>query len=74
VTPPLDERAWRRRPLRNTDRVLTNAGVERLLEKERSLGASINLADIAPEVAGVKGGEMDAGVGFAVRLASLLAS
>jgi len=54
------------RPLRNTERVLTNAGVERLLEKERTLGATIKFSDIAPEVAGVyprimKGGEMDAG-------------
>jgi nitronate monooxygenase len=29
------------RGLRNTERVLTNAGVERLLEKERSLGAEL---------------------------------
>ncbi|HEX3888768.1 MAG TPA: nitronate monooxygenase family protein [Phenylobacterium sp.] len=54
------------RPLRNTERVLTNAGVERLLEKERTLGSAITFADIAPEVAGVypaimKKGEMDAG-------------
>ncbi len=54
------------RPLRNTERVLTNAGVERLLEKERTLGAAITFNDIAPEVAGVyprifKDGEMDAG-------------
>jgi len=54
------------RPLRNTERVLTNAGVERLLEKERTLGDKITFADIAPEVAGVypaifKEGKMDAG-------------
>ena len=54
------------RPLRNTERVLTNAGVERLLEKERTLGDKITFADIAPEVAGVypaifKDGQMDAG-------------
>ena len=54
------------RPLRNTERVLTNAGVERLLEKERTLGSAITFADIAPEVAGVypaifKDGQMDAG-------------
>jgi nitronate monooxygenase len=54
------------RPLRNTERVLTNAGVERLLEKERTLGDKINFADIAPEVAGVypsifRDGKMDAG-------------
>src|SRR3546814_634182 len=54
------------RPLRNTERVLANAGVERLLEKERALGDAIGFADIAPEVAGVyprvmRDGDMDAG-------------
>jgi nitronate monooxygenase len=54
------------RPLRNTERVLTNAAVERLLEKERELGPKLTFADIAEEVAGVyprimKDGEMDAG-------------
>lgn len=54
------------RPLRNTERVLINAGVERLLEKERTLGPAISFADIAPEVAGIyprifHDGEMDAG-------------
>ncbi|WP_332769289.1 NAD(P)H-dependent flavin oxidoreductase [Phenylobacterium sp.] len=54
------------RPLRNTERVLVNAGVDRLLEKERTLGPAITFADIAPEVAGVYprimlDGEMDAG-------------
>ncbi len=54
------------RPLRNTERVLVNAGVERLLAKEKEMGAAITFADIAPEVAGVypaimRDGEMDAG-------------
>ena len=54
------------RPLRNTERVLVNAGVDRLLEKERTLGQAITFTDIAPEVAGVYprimlDGEMDAG-------------
>ncbi|WP_134324816.1 NAD(P)H-dependent flavin oxidoreductase [Cumulibacter soli] len=54
------------RPLRNTERVLTNAAVERLLEKERTLGDKITFEDIAPEVAGVYprimvNGEMEAG-------------
>lgn len=54
------------RPLRNTERVLRNSGVDRLLEKERTLGTAITFADIAPEVAGVyprimQGGEMEAG-------------
>ncbi len=41
------------RPLRNTERVMTNKAVERLLEKERTLGRDIKFEDIAPEVAGV---------------------
>ncbi len=54
------------RPLRNTERVLKNAAVERLLEKEQALGSRIKFEDILPEVAGVyprimKDGEMDAG-------------
>jgi NADH:quinone reductase (non-electrogenic) len=54
------------RPLRNTERVLINAGVERLLEKERALGADITFADVAAEVGGVyprimRDGDMDAG-------------
>ena len=54
------------RPLRNTERVLNNAAVERLLEKERTLGPAIKFADIFEEVAGVypavmQRGEMDAG-------------
>ncbi len=54
------------RPLRNTERVLVNAGVERLLEKEKELGDKVTFADIAEEVAGVyprilRDGDMDAG-------------
>jgi len=54
------------RPLRNTERVLNNAAVEKLLATEKELGAKITFADIAEEVAGVyprimKDGEMDAG-------------
>ncbi len=54
------------RPLRNTERVLTNAAVERLLEKEERIGSAITFDDIRPEVAGVYpkimiDGEMDAG-------------
>jgi nitronate monooxygenase len=41
------------RPLRNTERVLTNEAVERLLEKEKSMGAELKFEDIAGEVAGV---------------------
>ena len=41
------------RPLRNTERVLNNPAVERLLEKERTLGADLKFEDIIDEVAGV---------------------
>ena len=54
------------RPLRNTERVLKNAAVERLLAKEKELGAKVTFADIALEVAGaypkvMQGGDLDAG-------------
>ncbi len=54
------------RPLRNTERVLRNAAVDRLLEKEKSLGAALKFEDIIKEVAGVYPsimleGKMDAG-------------
>jgi NAD(P)H-dependent flavin oxidoreductase YrpB (nitropropane dioxygenase family) len=54
------------RPLRNTERVLDNAAVERLLAKEKELGDKIQFKDIFDEVAGVypavmQRGEMDAG-------------
>ena len=54
------------RPLRNTERVLTNSGVEKLLEKEKTLGAHIKFEDIAEEVGGVyprimEEGDMEAG-------------
>lgn len=65
------------RPLRNTERVLSNAAVERLLEKERSLGAALKFEDIAAEVAGVyprimKDGEMDAGAWSCGMVAGLI--
>ena len=65
------------RPLRNTERVLTNAGVERLLEKERELGADIKFEDILPEVAGVyprimQNGDMDAGAWSCGMVAGLI--
>jgi len=54
------------RPLRNTERVLNNSAVEKLLEKEKELGSNINFEDIMDEVAGVYpkvmlDGEMEAG-------------
>ncbi|MDG2450816.1 MAG: nitronate monooxygenase family protein [Saprospiraceae bacterium] len=41
------------RPLRNTERVLNNPAVERLLKKEKNLGKDIKFEDIIEEVAGV---------------------
>ena len=54
------------RPLRNTERVLNNVAVERLLEKEKAMGTSLKFEDIAAEVAGVyprvmTDGQMDVG-------------
>ena len=65
------------RPLRNTERVLTNAAVERLLEKERKLGADLKFEDIIEEVAGVyprimKEGDMDAGAWSCGMVAGLI--
>jgi nitronate monooxygenase len=65
------------RPLRNTERVLNNAAVERLLEKEKALGANIRFEDIAEEVAGVyprimKDGDMDAGAWSCGMVAGLI--
>jgi nitronate monooxygenase len=65
------------RPLRNTERVLKNAAVDRLLEKERTLGAALTFDDIAAEVAGVyprimKEGEMDLGAWSCGMVAGLI--
>lgn len=65
------------RPLRNTERVLNNAAVERLLEKEKRLGAEIKFEDIIEEVAGVYpkimlDGEMDAGAWSCGMVAGLI--
>jgi NAD(P)H-dependent flavin oxidoreductase YrpB (nitropropane dioxygenase family) len=54
------------RALRNTERVLKNAAVDKLLEIEREKGAKLQIADILEEVAGVYpkvmiDGKMDAG-------------
>jgi len=54
------------RALRNTERVLNNAGVERLMEIEREKGPKLVIDDILDEVAGVYpkvmvDGDMDAG-------------
>lgn len=65
------------RPLRNTERVLTNVAVEKLLEKERTLGSDIKFEDIIDEVAGVYPrimleGEMDAGAWSCGMVAGLI--
>lgn len=54
------------RPLRNTERVLRNGAVDRLLEKEKALGPNLKFEDIFGEVAGVyprvmQDGDLDAG-------------
>jgi NADH:quinone reductase (non-electrogenic) len=65
------------RPLRNTERVLTNAAVERVLEIERAQGAHISFEDIVKEVAGVYpkvmlDGDMDAGAWSCGMVAGLI--
>lgn len=65
------------RGLRNTERVLNNAGVERLLEKEKSLGANLKFEDIIHEVAGIyprvmQNGEVDAGAWSCGMVAGLI--
>ncbi len=73
----LDTRLVIMRPLRNTERVLTNAAVERLLEKERRLGADLKFEDIMEEVAGVYprimlDGDMEAGAWSCGMVAGLI--
>ncbi|HET8945052.1 MAG TPA: nitronate monooxygenase family protein [Dehalococcoidia bacterium] len=65
------------RGLRNTERVLNNPGVERLLEKEKALGANLTIQDIIPEVAGIyprvmKDGDVDAGAWSCGMVAGLI--
>ena len=65
------------RPLRNTERVLNNAAVERLLEKEAALGNKLTIEDIIDEVAGVypkvmTEGDMDAGAWSCGMVAGLI--
>ena len=54
------------RPLRNTERVLNNAAVEKILAVERERGEKVTFADVAPWVAGIyreimHEGEIDCG-------------
>ena len=65
------------RPLRNTERVMNNPAVERLLEKEATLGKNIKFEDIIEEVAGIypkimMEGEMDAGAWSCGMVAGLI--
>ena len=65
------------RPLRNTQRVLANTAVERLLQTERELGGNIKFEDIASEVAGVyprvmQEGAVDAGAWSCGMVAGLI--
>ena len=65
------------RSLRNTERVLTNEAVERLIEKEKTLGDKLKFEDIIDEVAGVyprimMEGDMDAGAWSCGMVAGLI--
>jgi NADH:quinone reductase (non-electrogenic) len=65
------------RPLRNTERVMNNPAVERLLAKEKALGANLKFEDIIEEVAGVYprimlNGDMDAGAWSCGMVAGLI--
>jgi nitronate monooxygenase len=65
------------RPLRNTERVLKNDAVTKILEKEKSLGDDIQIQDIFGEVAGVypkimQEGAMDAGAWSCGMVAGLI--
>jgi NAD(P)H-dependent flavin oxidoreductase YrpB (nitropropane dioxygenase family) len=65
------------RPLRNTERVLNNKGVEKILQKEKELGAHLKFEDIIKEVSGVYPkvmleGDMDAGAWSCGMVAGLI--
>ena len=65
------------RALRNTERVLKNKTVDRLIEIEREKGASLKIADIHDQVAGVYpkvmiDGDMDAGAWSCGMVAGLI--
>ena len=65
------------RPLRNTERVLANGPVNKILEKEKALGDEIQITDIIEEVAGVypkimQEGTMDAGAWSCGMVAGLI--
>ncbi|CAD7839786.1 MAG: putative oxidoreductase, nitronate monooxygenase family [Olavius algarvensis Delta 4 endosymbiont] len=65
------------RPLRNTERVLNNVAVERLLAKEKTMGEDLQFEDIFEEVVGVyprvmEEGEVDAGAWSCGMVAGLI--
>lgn len=65
------------RGLKNTERVLTNSAVERLVEKEAALGDKLKFEDIQGEVVGIypkimQDGEMDAGAWSCGMVAGLI--
>ena len=65
------------RPLRNTERVMTNDAVEKLLEIEKEKGADLTFEDIYEQVAGVyprimSEGDMDAGAWSCGMVAGLI--
>ncbi|PKQ02601.1 MAG: nitronate monooxygenase [Alphaproteobacteria bacterium HGW-Alphaproteobacteria-12] len=65
------------RPLRNTERVLANAAVEKIVALEREKGASLDIEDIRELVGGVyprvmQKGEMDAGAWSCGMVAGLI--
>ncbi len=65
------------RPLRNTERVLNNPAVAKLLEIERSKGAELTIQDIVPQVAGVYpkvmiNGDVDSGAWSCGMVAGLI--
>ena len=66
------------RPLRNTERVLSNAATEKVLEIEREKGADVGIEDIRHLVAGEQGrkvlqeGQMDAGAWSCGMVAGLI--
>ena len=65
------------RPLRNTERVLNNTAVEKLLKKEKNLGNDLKIEDIMEEVAGVypkvmQDGAMDSGAWSCGMVAGLI--
>ena len=65
------------RSLRNTERVLDNAGVQRLLEIEREKGADLKIEDIHDQVAGIypkvmQQGQLEAGAWSCGMVAGLI--